>query len=248
MGWLLGRSVVVTRAAHQAGHLSDQLRQRGASVVLLPLIATEFDNHEISKLDALDLATFDWILVTSPVSAEILSQSIGTRWMAPQTKLAAVGSATARGLPICHLVPSVQSAAGLVQALNDTRFHADQSDDPPRALVIQARGASSTLVAGLEGSNWVVKVIQPYRTVTAVPSAESIQQAINADALLLASGSAARAWAEVVGLAGPPLTVALGPQTASEATRLGLKISYVSSDHSVNGMVTALDSYSGQLD
>ncbi len=61
-----------------------------------------------------------------------------------------------------------------------------------------------------------------------------------ADALLLASGSAVRSWVDSVGLAAPPLVVAIGPTTASVADDLGLKLSSVAADHSLPGLVEAL--------
>ena len=61
--------------------------------------------------------------------------------------------------------------------------------------------------------------------------------------MLFASGSAARAWAEIFGRRAPPITVAIGEQTAAAAERAGLKITVVSADHSIYGMLVALDIY-----
>jgi uroporphyrinogen-III synthase len=61
-----------------------------------------------------------------------------------------------------------------------------------------------------------------------------------ADALLLASGSAAQAWVDAMGPAGPPIVVAIGPMTAAVADRLGLKVSGVAADHSLDGLVAEL--------
>jgi uroporphyrinogen-III synthase len=63
----------------------------------------------------------------------------------------------------------------------------------------------------------------------------------DADVLLLASGSAARSWAEAIGTATPPLVVAIGPSTADAARAVGLAVSAVASDHSVEGLVEATE-------
>src|SRR3954467_736344 len=95
---------------------------------------------------------------------------------------------------------------------------------PGRVLVVQAVDAAPTLVAGLTAKSWEVTAIAPYRTVTVTPPPDVQAQALDADALLLASGSAARAWVEVFGVRAPSAIVAIGPQTATAAQAVGLKI------------------------
>jgi uroporphyrinogen-III synthase len=61
--------------------------------------------------------------------------------------------------------------------------------------------------------------------------------------VLFASGSAARAWAAAFGQRTPPVVVAIGEQTAAAAELAGLKISAISADHSVYGMLVTLSRY-----
>ena len=149
-------------------------------------------------------------------------------------RVAAVGATTAAALPRCDLVASIQSAVGLLEV-----FPAG----PGPVAVIQAVDAASTLVDGLIEKGWDVVAISPYRTVAAMPSPDQRLAALAADALLLASGSAARAWVEVFGTATPPVVVAIGEQTAAAAEHAGLKISAISADHSVYGMLVSLGRY-----
>ena len=66
-----------------------------------------------------------------------------------------------------------------------------------------------------------------YRTVARRPSPDEVTMLTSADAVLLASGSAAAAWAEAIGdVAAPPL-IAIGPVTASDAAARGLTIAHV---------------------
>jgi uroporphyrinogen-III synthase len=99
------------------------------------------------------------------------------------------------------------------------------------------------MVRGLRDKAWDVIAISPYRTVSATPSAAQRRAALAADAMLLASGSAARAWVEVFGVDTPATVVAIGEQTAAAAERAGLKISAISADHSMHGMLVTLSRY-----
>jgi uroporphyrinogen-III synthase len=107
-------------------------------------------------------------------------------------------------------------------------------------LVVQAAGAEPTLVEGLRAIGAAVQVIAPYRSVAVRPDARTQLRALSADAVLFASGSAARAWVATFGITTPPLAVAIGPQTAAAAERIGLKIDLEAADHSLAGMVDVL--------
>jgi uroporphyrinogen-III synthase len=61
-----------------------------------------------------------------------------------------------------------------------------------------------------------------------------------ADAVLFASGSAARGWVEVFGTDAPPVVVAIGPETAAATERAGVRVTAVARDHSLAGLVLAL--------
>ena len=78
---LQGRTVVVTRAGDQAGRLSELLRDEGATVVEMPLIAIE-DPHDdgVALRAALEeLDAFEWLIVTSPNGAARVAALLGSR-------------------------------------------------------------------------------------------------------------------------------------------------------------------------
>jgi len=77
--------------------------------------------------------------------------------------------------------------------------------------------------------------------VPARPTADQQQAALAADAVLFASGSAARAWVRVFGDAAPPIVAVIGPQTAVVSEQVGLKVDLVATDHSLHGLVDALE-------
>jgi uroporphyrinogen-III synthase len=232
MNSLAGRTIVITRSSEQSIESADLVSTFGAIPVVVPLIEIVDEPTGMEALRALDLSDVDWIVVTSPNGAQRVSSLVDPDSATP--KLAAVGAATAAALPRCDLVAATQSAVGLLEIF---------PPGPGRAAVVQAVDAAPTLAAGLREAGWDIVAVSPYRTVSASPTAEQRLKALAADAVLLASGSAARAWVEVFGGHAPPVVVAIGEQTAATAERAGLKISAISADHSMYGMLVCLGKY-----
>jgi uroporphyrinogen-III synthase len=229
---LAGRTVVITRALDQAGETEAQLASFGATAIVLPLIQIVDSPTGMEDLRALALHDVEWIIVTSANGAERVASLIQPQALTP--KVAAVGSTTAEALPRCDLVATDQGAAGLLEVF---------PSGPGRVVVVQAGGAAPTLVEGLVSKGWDVVAVSPYRTEPVTPSDHQMRAALGADAVLFASGSAARAWVSAFGTSAPPVVVAIGEQTAADAEAVGLKVSTVSTDHSVFGMLVALGRY-----
>lgn len=237
---LAGRRVVITRAADQAAPLVRLLIGVGAEPIVIPLIQiVEPSDGGAARDDALGrLADFDWLVVTSPNGAERVRQAVAGLDR-DRPRLAAVGSATADALGIAaDLVPNDHIATGLL---------AEFPSGSGRVLIAQAETAQPDLAVGLAAKGWQVDVVATYRTVPTRPHGASgsamLLDALAADAVLFASGSAVRAWADVLGDATPPVVIAIGPATAEVAQRLGLKVSAVSADHSLRGLVDCLLGY-----
>lgn len=233
-GPLRGRRVIVTR--QEASPLADLLAERGAIVVHVPLITTAdpLDGGAglRAELDRLD--SYDWLVVTSPAGAERVGAAARR---SPGVRLAAVGAATAdalaggAGRPV-DLVPAVQRGDGLAAALAEAA--------PARMLLAVADRAPATLPEALVAAGHDVTTVVAYRTISA-PAGAGGEDPPGADALLLASGSAAEAWVERFGVVTPPTVVAIGPSTAAVAGRAGLKVTGVAADHSLTGLVAELE-------
>ena len=226
------RRVVVTRAAGQADDLARLVRDAGYEPVVVPLIDIVDQPQGLQRLHAAKPATFDWLVVTSPNGAAAYRRlHAGTR----ATKVAAIGSTTATALEssvgVVDLVPSVQSAEGLL---------AEFPHGPGSVLVVQAVDASPELVEGLTARGFDVTATMPYRSVPANPSPTARAAALNADAVLFASGSAARGWVQVFGTTSPAVAIAIGDKTASAARDAGLSVTAVATDHSLAGLVATL--------
>lgn len=232
VGSLDGRRVVVTRAAEQADELAELVRATGAVPVVMPLVTIEPVADEADRLDGEDPALFDWLVVTSPNGA----RSYTSHHRTAPVNVAAVGTATAAALEADGIavtfVPSRQNAEGLLAELPSTMAG--------RVLLVQAEAAESTVADGLRARHLEVTTIRPYRTVPVRPSAADQLAALSADAVLFASGSAARAWHAVFGTTTPALVVSIGPRTTALADGLGLKVNLEATDHSLSGLVDVL--------
>lgn len=233
-GRLAGRTVVVTRPAGSADALVELLGSEGASVIVAPLIEVVDEPVGLAELAAVDVTGFEWLVVTSRNAAVRVADLHGDALAAGHVAVAAVGTATAAAIGSCRLVPQVQSAVGLIAEMRP----------PPaeggRVLVVHAVDAAPALVDGLTAMGWTVTAVSPYRSVTAHPSARQQIAMLAADAVLFASGSAARAWVEVFGTSTPPVAVMIGPQTAAAARGVGIAATAVAADHSLTGLVEAL--------
>ena len=236
---LRGKRVVVTRPQEHAGPLARGLEALGADVAVVPLIAIEAapEGGNFARLVA--RGGHDWIVFTSANAV----RAVGPLLSATGARFAAVGPATAASLRELGLEPAfvperfaaLEIARGL-EPLAGARVLLPQSEiaEPVLADELRARGAD-------------VDVVDAYRTVARRPT-EAEQAALRAaDAILLASGSAARSLAATAG-AGDALVVCIGPATAEAARAAGLKVGLVPDDATGEGMIQALASHFGGRD
>lgn len=241
---LVGRRIVVTRAAEQARSLVERLAGLGAEPLCVPLImiAAPSDGGAAMDAELERLGEYDWVVVSSPNGAERVRPALHrlqreaehpTRGTVP--RIAVVGQATEHALGVgADLVPRVQTAVALGEAF---------PTGPGSVLVVQPEGHDGVLVSALESKGWTVTPVAAYRTIPVSPSSTMLLDVLSADAVLFASGSAVRSWVTVFGAEVPAVTVAIGPSTAALANKLGLKIDAVATDHSVDGLVGCLMAY-----
>jgi uroporphyrinogen-III synthase len=229
-----GWRVLVTR--ERPGELATMLTERGATVIHVPLIAVidAADGGRALHNELARLAEFDWLIVTSPAGAERVGAAAR---LVSGVRLGAVGTGTARVLQhesgrAVDLVPAIQRADGLA-----AEFVA-ASDAPQRVLIAQADIAAPTLADALRLAGHHVTTVTAYQTVAQRPDPNA---ALGADAVVFASGSAVGSWVAAFGVVAPLLVVAIGPTTAAAADRLGLNVSAVAADHSLDGLVSELE-------
>lgn len=231
-GSLAGCRAIVTR--ERPGELASMLAARGATVVHVPLIRVVDADDGALERELARLDRYDWLVVTSPAGAERTAAGVAG---APSVRVAAVGTATAATMTRLSgrevdVVPQTQHAAALLDALTVAVAA------PQRFLIAQADRAAGTLAAGLRREGHDVTTVIAYHTRSQVPPPGAID---GVDALLLASGSAAEAWAGAVGVETPPIVVSIGPTTTAVARQSGLKVTATAADHSLDGLVTELE-------
>ncbi len=233
---LAHRRVVITRAADQTELLSRRLRELGAEPISLPLIeiAEASDGGAALRAALTRLSTFDWLVVTSPNGALRVNDAVAGLGEG-RPRIATIGTATAAvfGEPV-DLTPRHQIAEGLL-----AEFPAGSG----AVLLTQAEVALPNLAEGLAELGWHVEVVAAYRTTTCTPTSSQRAEALTADAVLFASGSAVQAWVDAFGSATSPTVIAIGPATAEVAHRLELKVDAIAADHSVDGLVKCLMAY-----
>lgn len=238
---LFGRRVVVTRSRPQASGLADRLRALGAAVVEAPAIApvAPTDGGEAVRAAVGSLATFDWLVLTSPTGVARTFDLIPDARALAGVRVAAVGAATAAALRdrrvVADLVPDRFVAEGLLGA-----FPAPPATGG-RVLLAVAEGARPVLPDGLREAGWDVVVAHPYRTAAVPLDVATAQQVAEADAVTFTSSSTVTNLVAAVGVERvPPVVVSIGPITSATAAERGLTVAAEADPHTIDGVVAAL--------
>jgi uroporphyrinogen-III synthase len=235
---LAGRRVVIARAEHQAGRLAALLAAEGAEVVSVPTVQVIPPADGGAALAAaLDrLASYDWVVLTSPNGVAAFARALDGRPWPPGTRLAVIGPGTAEaarasGFPV-HLVASRSVAEGLL---------AEFPSPPARVLVAQQAGARTVLAEGLRAAGHAVDAVPAYAVAPLTPAPAVLAAARDADAVAFTSGSIVRSYVAAAGTgAVPPLVVCIGPVTAEAAEAAGLPVAATAAEHTLEGLVEAV--------
>jgi uroporphyrinogen-III synthase len=243
---LAGRRIVVTRPRAQGAPLVAALERLGAVASLVPLVevvavddSTELD-HALRRL-----GRYDWVVFTSVNGVAAVGERMrevggASAW----PRVTAVGPATAaaaRALGAEPVVPERYEAAAIIERLGDI--------EGSRVLLPQGDRASSALADELRERAAAVDAIVAYRTVLREPSAAELAELAGAEAIVLASGSAAHSLA-VAAERGPavraPLLACIGPRTVEAARERGLQVGLVADEASADGIIRALVTHFGE--
>jgi uroporphyrinogen III methyltransferase/synthase len=241
---LFGKRVVVTRTRQQASALSRALREAGAEPIEVPVIqiADPADGGAALRAAVGELASYDWVVVTSPNGAERLRLALDGAGLDGRAfagaRVAAIGPATATALRAAgvraDLVPERFVAEELLAALTGT-------DEPGRVLLARAEVARDVLPEGLRERGWEVDVVDAYRTEPAPISDEQRAFIAGADVVTFTSSSTVDRFIDAVGARSvPPVVACIGPVTAATARAHGLSVDVEAPVHTVDGLVAAL--------
>jgi uroporphyrinogen-III synthase/uroporphyrinogen III methyltransferase/synthase len=248
--------VLVTRALHQAGKLSDGLRALGAEPVEVPVL----EIRAAESFDALDaaiqnLTNYDWLILTSANAVRALVErayALGIELAQPAgLKVAAVGGATADAARDAGwnvvFTPENYVAESLVQGLVD-------GIAGQRVLLVRAAAARDVIPEALRAAGAEVSVVNAYRNVMPEAAPELLRRAISGgiDAAAFTSSSSVTHLAEAAAIAGIawPLprvaAVSIGPITSRTLRGLGWEPAVEAKCSDVPGLIAAVVQYFGR--
>jgi uroporphyrinogen-III synthase/uroporphyrinogen III methyltransferase/synthase len=247
---LSGRRVLVTRAAHQAGKLSEGLRALGAEPLEVPVL----EIREPVSFEPLDQALrqldyYQWLVLTSTNTVRALANrasELGIRFTLPSSlKVAAVGDATASaarkaGIQVT-LVPESYVAESLLRGLTSLV-------SGRRVLLARAEIARDVIPAVLRQAGAEVTVVDAYRNVMPEDAPERLRKAFatRVDAATFTSSSSATHLAEAaraVGIKFPfagVAAVSIGPVTSQTLRQLGWEPAAEANPSDISGLIEAV--------
>lgn len=247
---LAGKRVLVTRALHQAGRLSDGLRALGAVAVEVPVLEIQ-PPASFEALDAAlrQFARYDWLILTSANTVRALmgrATELGLQLeFLASLQVAAVGEATAEaarkaGFPIT-LIPESYVAESLVHALGP-------QVSGKRILLARAEVARDVIPDALRCEGAEVDVVDAYRNVLPDGAPEQLRRALSEgiDGATFTSSSSATHLAEAAQAAGVewPLVrvkaVSIGPITSRTLRELGWEPEAEADPFDIPGLIEAV--------
>jgi len=252
---LTGKRVVVTRAVGQCDSLCNDLRARGATPVLLPLIGFA-PPEDFAPLDAAfrDFSQFDWLFLTSQnVLRSLLERcaflKISLADAIGKIRIAAVGPATAHaasdaGLTVAHVAANHQGLAlaeELHAELLGCRVFLPRSDraNPELPQALRRLGAE------------VIEAIA-YRTVRPDDPDPAVLSSVSdgeADAILFFSASAVKHFRDLLGVSKlramqeKIMFAAIGPVTAHALQDAGVERIISAKDTTVPAVIAVLEKH-----
>jgi uroporphyrinogen-III synthase/uroporphyrinogen III methyltransferase/synthase len=247
---LAGRRILVTRAIHQAGKLSEGLTALGAAPVEVPVLEIRPpDSYEPLDAAIKKIETFDWLILTSMNTV----QTVTARCSLAQVdvseikllKVAAVGSATAEaarkaGFRVT-VVPDSYNSEGVVAALGNSVL-------TKRVLLARAKVARDVIPDALTAVGAMMTVVDAYQTALPDGAQEALVEAlkVGVDAATFTSSSTVRNLAEVAREAGVvfPLAgvkaISIGPVTSATLREHGWEPAAEAEASDLPGLIEAV--------
>lgn len=242
------KRVLVTRATHQAGKLSEGLRAAGLDSVEVPVL----EIRPPASYEPLDQALrhlygYDWLILTSANTVQVVAEraaalNLTLRNAGPH--VAAIGQATAEsarqaGIHVT-LIPESYVAESLVTAFA-TRINGKH------ILLARAAVARDIIPDALRKSGATVNVVDAYQNAIPAAAPEQLRAALASriDAATFTSSSSAAHLAEVARIAGISFpipgvrAISIGPVTTATLRELRWEPSAEASPHDIPGLIAA---------
>ncbi len=256
---LAGCRVLVSRAKKQAGILSSGLRELGCEVLEIPFIEIRQPaSYRPLDTSLRDLATYDWLILTSVNGVEALFERMRRKKLPAETlgrlKIAAIGPATrqaieAHGLRVT-VTPKEYIAESVVSALR-------RRVKGKRVLLVRAKVARDVIPRELRRAGAEVDVVEAYETITPKASATRLRAALASKtrrphAITFTSSSTVKNFVGLLGLRGARAALrnssrnqavrsaSIGPVTSATLREFGLPVDIQAGEYTIPGLVAAI--------
>jgi uroporphyrinogen III methyltransferase/synthase len=247
---LLGRRVLVTRAAGQAKALSSKLQVLGATTIEVPTIEIEPPTNT-DQLDSAikNLGNYDWIIFTSVNGVDFFSRRMACVQahisVLNSVRVAAIGSATAAALERAgrkaDYIPAEFLSERIALGLGNLQGK--------RILLPRADIASEKLPLLLRSRGATVDEVTAYTTVPPRElSSEELRKTIEAgvDIVTFTSPSTVSNFSHALGevearkFLGHVRVACIGPVTLEAARKIGINVNVVANPHTIDALVEAI--------
>ena len=257
---LEGRTVVLTRAAEQAGELSTLLENDGARVLVCPTIEIR-EPETYERLDeALDhLYGYDWLIFTSGNGVEFFLRRLAHRGLRvddlDEIRVCAIGPRTADKLHEAHvhvdLVPHDSRGEGVFQALSEFVGGAERLQKL-NILLPRAAAGRDYLPKALGQAGARVDVVTAYQTV--LPENVDLGRframlAGSVDCIVFTSPSTVKNLAKLFDTHDlsellPSVTIAcIGSVTTAATKEYGLRVDIEPEQHTAKDLAIAISAH-----
>ncbi len=235
---------VLARSESGNRELADMLRSSGIESV--PVDTIEFLPGDAEELrSAFERASaYDWVVFTSATAVAFSSDHLKS-WKRGKTKVAAVGSSTAKALLEAGVAVDFVPAEYLTSALGEGL----PAEAGSSALLLRADIADKALVATLRRRGVKVTEVTAYRTRTIENRVERIQDLDGAEIVVFASPSEVKAFRErmppaaYMALAGTATAACIGPVTAKCAQEEGFGSVLVPEVHTIEALARRIEEF-----
>ena len=249
---LWGRRVLVTRTRTQAGALSRLLDERGADAIELPTIETRpMDDYGVLDDALADVQDREWVVFTSTNAVQAVFDRLRALGLDSRalygTRVAAIGPTTASDLEQRGIKPDFVPDRAVSEALAEGLIQ--QGVQGRRVLLPRADAGREVLARSLREAGAAVDDVPVYRTVAPSGLDDRLDDILDGgiDAATFTSSSTVRNLVRLLDggldrLSGV-LVACIGPVTAATAREMGLEVGLVAREHTIPGLVDALEQH-----
>jgi uroporphyrinogen-III synthase/uroporphyrinogen III methyltransferase/synthase len=246
---LAHKRILVTRAAHQAGKLSEGLRAAGAEPIEVPVLEIEAP-ASYGPLDAAlrKLNSYDWLILTSANAVHALMERMAACdpvYNEPKPHIAAVGKATAEAARQSGFLIALTAKEYVAESLVESLSHQASGK---RVLLVRAAIARDLIPDTLRATGAIVDVVDAYQNAIPKGAPEKLRDALASyiDAATFTSSSSVTHLAEVARTAGIAFpfagvkAISIGPITSATLREHGWPPVAEADPHDISGLIAAV--------